>query len=112
MKEVTLRKFHRYLGVSIALLVVFQVGTGLLLSLNAITGLDFSERVIDFLHFGDGIIGNVYRVTLATTLLFMVATGAWIYMKMVARSRGVSPRRPEETPSKPGAPEERVASLR
>jgi uncharacterized iron-regulated membrane protein len=112
MKEATLRRYHRYLGVSIALLVVFQVGTGLLLSLNALIGSNALDTVLTFIHFGDGVIGNVYRIVLGATLLFMVVTGAWIYLKMLARSAGAPPKRAAAPAARTVAPEERVAAPR
>ena len=112
MKEANLRKYHRYMGVSIALLVVFQVSTGLILSLNLMTGSNFLNAALTFLHFGGGIIGNVYRILLATTLLFMVTTGVWVFMKILARSAGAPPKRAAGPSAKPGTSNEQAASPR
>jgi hypothetical protein len=93
MKEPTLRKYHRYAGVSIALLVFVQAGSGLLLSMNMLIGSNFLESSLSFLHFGDGVIGNVYRIILAAILLFMAATGVWIHTKILARSAAAHSKR-------------------
>ena len=104
MKEADLRKFHRYMGGSIALLVVFQAGTGLMMSLNHLAGSRFLGAVLSAIHFGGGTIGNGYRIALAATLLFMVATGLGILRKIRARSAAASKLAPGPVakPKEPG----------
>ena len=104
MKEANLRKFHRYLGASIALLVVLQAGSGLLLSLAHLAGSRFLGAVLSSLHYGGGIIGDVYRIVLAAALLFLAATGLGIYRGIRARSAAAGKRAPGpvEKPKEPG----------
>lgn len=104
MKEPILRKYHRYMGISIALLAVIQVGTGLLLSLNMLIGSNVLDSMLSFLHFGNGVIGNVYRIVLSMAILFLAATGVLIYMKILARSAGAQPKRAVEQKPKSDAP--------
>ncbi len=85
MKEASLRKFHRILGVSISIFVLIQVITGLLLSIDRMAGTAFSGSITLFLHLGDGIIGNGYRILLALALLTLIATGWWIFLKIMSR---------------------------
>ena len=101
MKEATLRKYHRFLGMSIALLVVIQTGTGLLLSLSRMTGSSFLHSTLTSLHFGDGGVGNGYRIALASALFFMVSTGGWISLKMYARSVETARKRAAMPSAKP-----------
>lgn len=98
MKEASLRKTHRILGISISVFVLMQVITGLLLSFDRIAGTGISGSTGLFLHLGDGVIGNSYRILLALALIFMVATGWWIFMKI--RSRSLAARKRDSGPAK------------
>ncbi|MHB9029008.1 MAG: hypothetical protein ACYC9O_09580 [Candidatus Latescibacterota bacterium] len=87
MKEAALRKAHRIVGITISLFVILQVVTGLILSFELLEGPETgSGDVLEFLHFGGMYIGTVYRVALALGLLFLVASGWWIYLKITART--------------------------
>jgi len=93
MQEAYLRKWHRRLGIILALFVIIQAGTGLLISLEAslptapagpvAEGVEFLEAV----HQGGGPIGRVYRVLLGAGLCGMAISGSLIYFKIRARSR-------------------------
>ena len=92
MKEASLRKFHRILGVSISIFVLIQVITGLLLSIDRIAGTTLSGNAGMFLHLGDGIFGNEYRILLAFALVTLVATGWWIFLKILSRTASAQKR--------------------
>ena len=87
MKEAILRKYHRRAGAVVVIFAVFQAGSGLLLSIERITGWTGFRTSIGFIHTGDGGVGNLYRILLGCGLLFMVATGGWIFRKILARTR-------------------------
>ena len=100
MKEAALRKYHRFLGMSIALLVVIQTGSGLLLILGRMTGSNFLHSALTAFHFGGGSMGGVYRVALASALLLMVCSGGWISLKMLVRSVETARKRAAGTAAK------------
>lgn len=92
MKESTLRKIHRSFGISIALLIILQAGTGLLLSLAHLTGIVVGGEVIHGIHFGDGGAADAYRVLLAAAILVLAATGVWIFVKIRIRAAAAGKR--------------------
>lgn len=112
MKEPILRKYHRYMGMTIALLVVVQIGTGMLLSLNFLIRSEFPDSILSSIHFGDGVIGNLYRILLGAAILFMVTTGSWISMKIHARSVDAARKRAPGPAPKPEPPKEQPDSPR
>ena len=108
MKESDLRKWHRRMGIGLALFIVFQAGSGLLLSLGQIetthshadTELiahkdthahDEEESVrhglIGLVHHGYGSAGAVYRVLVGIMTIGMAASGTVIYFKIRARTK-------------------------
>lgn len=78
MKEKDLRKYHRTLGVILAVFVLVQAGTGLYLTFEY-------HGFLSTLHFGGGAIGMVYRSLLAFGMIGLVITGLSIYLKRRAR---------------------------
>ena len=72
------RRLHIALGLVLALLVLLQAGTGLLLSFRSLSVLPYELRVI---HHGGGGLGTVYRVALGAGLIFMSLSGAVIFFK-------------------------------
>jgi hypothetical protein len=102
MKESDLRKWHRRLGVVLALFVICQAGTGLLLSLEGLApdpshadsrhGTSHEEsawkETVESLHYGGGTGGAWYRLTLALGLAGMVGSGGMIFLKIRHRGRG------------------------
>ena len=78
MKEKDLRKYHRTLGVILAVFVFAQAGTGLYLTF------DYHD-FLNTLHFGGGVIGMVYRSLLALGMIGLVITGISIYLKRRAK---------------------------
>ena len=114
MKEANLRKWHRGLGIILALFVILQAGSGLLIAITDIEtphGHSSDEMValgtshgeegegnhdeersafiesLSFIHHGAGSIGVIYRILLGIGLLFMAFTGALIYFQIKARTR-------------------------
>jgi uncharacterized iron-regulated membrane protein len=87
MIEASLRKWHRYLGLSIVLFVVLQSLTGLILNLEDLLEIAAVARWSNMLHRGLGDYGTAYRTLLALGLLGLAFSGFWIYVKIWQRRR-------------------------
>ena len=90
MKEATLRKYHRYTGGTFAVFIILQAVSGILLSIEHITGNHSEANPARLLHTWDGGPGSIYRILLGCGILFMAVTGSWILIKIRARSRQAS----------------------
>lgn len=121
MKEIQLRKWHRRVGIWMALFIMVQAGSGLLISLGEFEashsharptsgeqahqtaggrahpesreleddedeGDSLFEEILEWVHHGGGIIGDIYRLVVGLSLLFMAVTGIWIYFKIKTRA--------------------------
>lgn len=88
MKELDLRKWHRTMGITLALFIVIQAGSGLLLSLEDFLASIFpgAPALLTSIHTGGGGLGTFYRVLLGLGLVGMAASGSLIYSKIKARS--------------------------
>ncbi len=93
MQEPDLRRRHRRLGIILALFIIIQAGTGLLLSLEKFLSLGMEGPAVEFmeflalLHRGGGDLPRLYRVLLGLGLTGMAVSGSLIYFKIRARSR-------------------------
>ena len=87
MIEASLRKWHRWLGLTIVLFVVLQSLTGLILNLEDLFEIPAVTRWSNVLHRGLGDYGTAYRTLLALGLLGMAFSGFWIYVKIWQRRR-------------------------
>ena len=102
MNEPTLRKWHRYAGVTLAPLILLQTGSGLFLSYEWLTGLHtsagqllpdappfirFWDWVFINIHYGGGPLGALYHALVGVGLLGLAATGLWIFLKIRARMK-------------------------
>jgi hypothetical protein len=89
MKEPDLRKWHRIMGITLALFIVIQAGSGLLLSLEDFFVTDFPAfaAFLISIHRGGGNLGTFYRVLLGMGLMGMASSGILIYLKIMARTR-------------------------
>ncbi len=104
MKEIELRKWHRRMGIGLALFLFLQAASGILLSLEGLPisgGWAHTEHgmgtlvestaqtnadPLGFLHHGGGGLGAVYRLALGAATLWMALSGSWIYLKIRRRS--------------------------
>ena len=86
MKEIRLRKWHRTIGIILALFIVIQVLTGIVLSVENLLGVYWGGFIHD-LHEDYGKIGGVYRLALGFGILVMVATGSIISLKIRQRQK-------------------------
>jgi uncharacterized iron-regulated membrane protein len=87
MEEAFLRKWHRFLGIILALFIFAQAATGTLLALQSTLHFPDPFGVLEELHTGGGLAGNIYRILLGLGLTVMAFTGALIYFKIRARTK-------------------------
>jgi uncharacterized iron-regulated membrane protein len=87
MDEAYLRKWHRTMGIILALFIFLQAATGTLMALEFLLKSPGLFGVLTSLHFGGGSFGNLYRVLLGVGIMGMAASGTLIYLKIRARTR-------------------------
>ena len=105
MKESDLRKWHRGLGIILALFIILQAGSGLLISLSGLgtphsharsetvahagpheDGKSTVKTSLSFIHHGAGVVGLFYRILLGIGILGMAIAGSVIYFKIRVRT--------------------------
>jgi len=86
MNEAHVRKWHRRVGLIIAVLALFQVLTGIILSVENLIG-TYWGGIIHDVHEGFGGIGNTIRLLLGCALTWMIASGWMIYRAVRRRTR-------------------------
>ena len=86
MNEASLRKWHRTLGIILALFIFVQAATGTLMALEFAVHLPELDALV-ILHTGGGLFGNLYRILLGLGIMVMTASGSLIYLKIRARTR-------------------------
>lgn len=116
MKEKSLRRYHRITGVVLAVFIIVQAATGLVFTIGKMTGStgghdhgtagvsilpisramagnsdseksEAHESLWGTLHYGGGMIGNIYRLLLAVTLIGQVSGGLLIYKNIRTRKK-------------------------
>lgn len=106
VRESDLRKWHRRLGITLALFIIFQAGSGLLISLREIgephnhahsetavtahsnyENASLWDKFQGFVHHGGGEIGSAYRIIFAGGLLGMAVSGSMIFFRIRARTK-------------------------
>jgi hypothetical protein len=106
MKEADLRKWHRRFGAALALFLVIQAGTGLLISFgewspshshansktHKIADHHEEEEAVEHgflgrVHHGGGALGFIYRFFVGMGIIGMSVSGTIIFMKSRARIR-------------------------
>ena len=86
MKEKSLRTAHRVIGLPLAVFLILQAATGMLLTIEQIAGYYF-DGIVHVIHYNMGVPGEIYRILLGAGLLWMAASGLWIYLKIRARTK-------------------------
>lgn len=105
MKEATLRKAHRSIGIALALFIVLQAGSGVLLGVGE--GLVHNHKehptlqardhghgrgepaileALEFVHKGGGIPGGLYRLIVGAGIVAMAASGSMIFLRTRSRA--------------------------
>ena len=96
MKESDLRRWHRALGIIVAVFFILQAGSGFVLSLNGLSVLHTHAHEegeplwymsLEFIHHGGGTPGTIYRLVVGLSMLVMAVSGSVIFFKIRARSR-------------------------
>jgi uncharacterized iron-regulated membrane protein len=96
MKESDLRRWHRALGIIVAVFLILQAGSGFVLSLNGLSILHTNAHEegeslwymsLEFIHRGGGTPGTIYRLAVGLSMLVMAVSGSVIFFKIRARSR-------------------------
>ncbi len=106
MKEVNLRKWHRNLGIAMALFIILQAGSGFLISLSQLSvphshagqathgsshsgeeERSFWNEDLGLLHHGGGTTGTIYRLVLGIGMMAMAVSGSMIFFRIRARTR-------------------------
>jgi cytochrome b len=109
MSQATLRRWHRRIGVALALFILLQAGTGLLLEWEnffrpepALQGhVHEEEEETDIpatIHHGSFFPAtktavSIYRLLLAAGLIWMALSGGVIFLRMPSRAKGPRPRK-------------------
>lgn len=97
MTEANLRKWHRTVGIFLALFIILQAGSGVLLNVVTMVptawwgppdqGEPWWEELADRLHKGGGFGGKVYRLCLGLGIMGMATSGSLIFLKIRARAK-------------------------
>jgi hypothetical protein len=101
MKEVSLRLWHRHLGIILAIFIIIQAGTGLSLNLGQLSIPHTHEQgtpgtqehsssvtnAVMMIHHGGGLVGTIYRILLGIGILVQTVLGTLIYIRIRSRSR-------------------------
>jgi len=106
VKEVNLRKWHRNLGIAMALFIILQAGSGFLVSLGQLSvphshadpathgsrqsgeeERSLWHEGLVLLHHGGGETGTIYRLVLGVGMMAMAVSGSLIFFRIRARTR-------------------------
>ena len=106
MKEADLRRWHRRLGIIVALFIILQTGSGFLLSLGELSvphthanegaytpghaheeGESNWHKALELIHYGGSTAGTIYRLVIGISLLAVAVSGSMIFFKMRSRFR-------------------------
>ncbi|MBU0729612.1 MAG: hypothetical protein KKE17_14195 [Proteobacteria bacterium] len=104
MSEMTLRKWHRRIGITLALFIILQAGSGLLISFSGLNVPHEHEKQIIHepehdhtgpgwlntfknIHHGGGPIGNLYRIIVGIGAIGMAASGTAIFYHIKNRMK-------------------------
>jgi uncharacterized iron-regulated membrane protein len=87
MNEASLRKWHRTMGIILALFIFVQAATGALMALESTLNFPEPTDVLASLHLGGGFFGDLYRILLGLGIMGMATSGTLIYLKIRARMK-------------------------
>jgi uncharacterized iron-regulated membrane protein len=94
MKGIQLNKLHRYVGITLAPFLVIQALSGILLNFGLFdkegsgemggflppTG-SFNHLLVK-IHFGHGLVNEIYHILVALAILWMAVTGWLLFMRI------------------------------
>jgi uncharacterized iron-regulated membrane protein len=87
MVEASLRKWHRWMGISLAVFIFLQALSGLVLNLEDLFEIAAVTGWSNVLHRGGSDFGTVYRTLLGLGLIGMAVSGSLIFYKIWQRTR-------------------------
>jgi len=89
IKEKQLRQLHRNVGIPLAIFIILQSATGVVLSVEKLLG-TYWEGIIRDIHYRYGYIGSIYRIILGLCILWMAISGIMIFIRIRARTKAAS----------------------
>jgi hypothetical protein len=87
MDEAYLRKWHRRLGIILAVFIFLQAASGVVLNLEDLVEIPGVFGWANVFHRGGGDFITVYRTLLGLGLIGMAASGSLIFIKTWQRTR-------------------------
>ena len=87
MDEAYLRKWHRRMGIILALFIFLQTFSGLVLNLEDLFEIATVTGWANVLHRGGGDFGTIYRTFLGLGLFGMAVSGSFIFFRICQRNR-------------------------
>jgi uncharacterized iron-regulated membrane protein len=94
MKEILLRKLHRFIGVAVAPFLVIQALSGLLLSFGLFRRGAAGpgppgkwDEFLEIIHFKPGWVADTYHLLLGAGIAWMALSGWLIYLRNMARTK-------------------------
>ncbi|MFP4477051.1 MAG: hypothetical protein ACLFOY_15935 [Desulfatibacillaceae bacterium] len=81
MKHFTLSKWHRNIGIVLAVFLLVQALTGLTMAVGHLFHL-YYPAWIGSLHHEGGAVGSVYRIVLGLVAGVQVLLGVWIFARV------------------------------
>lgn len=102
MKEPDLRKWHRKIGIILAPLLILQATSGIFLSVDWLLGYHqrvgesirdipplaaLWDKILVGIHYGFGIPGSPYHISLGIGLIWIIVSGIMIYFRIRGRKK-------------------------
>jgi hypothetical protein len=87
LEEAYLRKWHRTMGIILALFIFLQAGSGAMMALEFALNSPGLFGPLTSLHFGGGFWGQIYRIIVGLGAMGMAVSGTMIYLRIRARMR-------------------------
>ena len=108
MNQSNMRKWHRSIGIIIALFIIFQAGSGLLITISEFgdtpahssKGHEHAEQgerastwhaVLGWIHHGDSSLMAIYRILLGVGILVQTIIGAMLFFHLRHRVKSRQP---------------------
>lgn len=103
MTEMRLRTLHRWLGILLSPFLFLQTLSGTLFSVDLYRDVrsilkeplpegakapvaSVYDTLMASMHYGSGKLGYAYHVLLGVSILLLIATGAWIWVRRMKRT--------------------------
>jgi hypothetical protein len=91
INEKDLRRYHRSAGIILAVFIIIQAFSGIILSLKHFFGFYILDTVFwnltTGIHYRFGVLADIYRVLLGIGLLWMAVSGVMIWNRIRLRNK-------------------------